>query len=112
MSVLDYLFPNPEAAKGRLLNELANIKGATRLEASYSGGNDEGGVDAVRVFNATGEELALALIFEPGEDAWEHPLWEAANAVVSTKYGTWAGEFSAHGTLYADLVLRMVAPQG
>jgi hypothetical protein len=84
---------NPESITKKLLAEIEKL-GATRMEASYSGGNDEGGVTDIRLFN--GQTPVEA-------PADEHPLWEAADDLLSTEYGTWAGEFHASGILHANV---------
>lgn len=116
MSVMEALgFPNAGRAKVELLRAVREA-GATRLEASYSGGNDEGGVDGIALFDAEGKEM-------PAPDSWVerpaksddppwrvkdgvaqeyHPLWQAASDMLATEFGSWAGEFSAYGTLFAD----------
>ena len=49
-------FPNQGRAKVALLRAVREA-GASRLEADYSGGNDEGGVNDIRIFDAKGEAL-------------------------------------------------------
>ena len=107
--------PSQGTAKANLLAALRDT-GGVRLEAAYSGGNDEGGVDGVKVFDAKGEQIEVPdTILRPRKDSdgsWVpvdengmvqdyHPIWEAADAMLATEFYTWAGEFSAWGTLYA-----------
>lgn len=76
--------------------------GADLMEAVYSGGNDEGGVDDVllyRRFEENGEEQRVQIAYAGG---WSDPVWELANEMMSSKYYSWAGEFEASGTLYCD----------
>jgi hypothetical protein len=116
MSLMEALgFPNQGTAKSELLKAVSDV-GATRLEARYSGGNDEGGVDDVVLFDKAGAEIEAPESFterdpRPGDSEWAirngkvseyHPLWRAADDMLATEFGSWAGEFSAYGTLYAD----------
>lgn len=85
--------------------------GVKLLVAQYSGGNDEGGTDRIDLYSE---------ITNPGyEDTpeggnkieiedmgWDHPVWRAVDYILSTKYYTWAGEFSAHGELYVDVAAK------
>lgn len=76
--------------------------GADLMEAGYSGGNDEGGVDDIilyRRFEENGEEQRVQIAYA---GSWSDPVWELANEMMSSKYYTWAGEFEASGTLYCD----------
>jgi hypothetical protein len=138
--------------KFAILDELRRL-GATRMEAHYSGGNDEGGVDDVTVlrpvteenpawlvylhrpnwrqeivrdsfpsagpFSSRQEADAAASVMEKAEveqvtgdfvallgaevGDWEHGLYAAVNDLLSLDFGTWAGDFSASGVVYADL---------
>ena len=106
--------------------EAVKEAGAAKLEASYSGGNDEGGVDDLKLIDADGKEMKAPDTWVerdpvPGDHAYRirdgkvhdyHPLWEAADNMLSTEFGSWAGEFSAHGTLFADLKERKVWREG
>ncbi len=109
--------PSAGAAKSNLLAELRKT-GGVRLEAGYSGGNDEGGVTSVRILDADGKQLEGDFEYitrekQPGDSEWmirddglyhgPHAIWEAADEMLSTEFYTWAGEFSAWGTLYATL---------
>lgn len=119
-------FPSAETAKAALFEQMKEV-GASRLEASYSGGNDEGGVDEIKVLiDADGRTIPVPERWydRPAtaeDDDWEirkgivhvwNPLWEAADSVLSTEFGSWAGEYSAHGTLFADLKEGRVWRQG
>lgn len=33
---------------------------------------------------------------------WQHPVQEGCDSVLSVDFGSWAGDFSASGTLHAD----------
>lgn len=109
-------YPTAGTAKSNLLEELRKT-GGVRLEAGYSGGNDEGGVTDVRVLDANGEKIdvpdQITRARREGDSDWmvgedglvhdSHPIWEAADEMLSTEFYSWAGEFSAWGTLYATL---------
>jgi hypothetical protein len=109
-------YPSAGSAKVVLLDAVREA-GAVRLEADYSGGNDEGGVNEIRIFDAKGEALPVPDSWverdpKPGDSEWAiragkvseyHPLWAAADAMLSTEFGSWAGEFSAWGMLFADI---------
>ncbi len=92
--------------------------GADYLEAGYSGGNDEGGVNDITLFRRAAprkrkdvaemkvagklvrmERIALPA---PGYIDYDHPLHEAIDELLSIDFGTWAGEFHAYGTIIAD----------
>lgn len=117
--------PSTGTAKAALLKALREA-GGVRLEASYSGGNDEGGVTDFKVFDAEGKELDLPETItrerRPGDQDWYvredglvhemHPVWQAADDMLSTEFYTWAGEFSAWGTLFADLTTGKVWREG
>lgn len=116
MSIMEaFGYPNTRDAKAKLLDQIREA-GAVRLAAGYSGGNDEGGVNDVELFDADGNKMESPegwIERDPRPDDPEyrvrngkvseyHPLWEAADQMLSTEFGSWAGEFSAYGTLFAD----------
>jgi len=153
---------SPSSLKEGIFDELRRL-GATRMEAAYSGGNDEGGVDDVTVLRPAGKSDYLlhsvrksyagelltdsypshgpyptkkdavaagkVLITSPpsSRDAsvlrWEAikfegelvPLLDAdvgnyekgltrlVDDLLSVDFGSWAGDFSASGVVYAEL---------
>jgi len=163
--------------KADVLAKLREL-GATRMEASYSGGNDEGGVDSVDVLRPAGKsdylmyelyqrpiheqvngkwtqtgyewvrnywpsagpfpnkKAALAwddpkrkpdskyepVKVEPGTDVklvdaegdWndENSLHNMVDDLLSIDFDTWAGDFSASGTVYADVAEGRVWREG
>lgn len=118
MSIMEQFGYPSEATAKRSLFEVMKENGAAYLEAHYSGGNDEGGVDSIDVLkDADGNAIPIPeqwITREPkeGDNAWSirdgkvheyHPLYEAADEMLSTEFGSWAGEFSAYGTLFADV---------
>lgn len=115
---------DPVGTKNKLF-DLMREHGATRLEAEYSGGNDEGGVGSLQLLDAAGEKIETPEMWitrppKDGERAYSHdgliheyhPLYEAVDNVLSLEFGTWAGEFEAYGTLYADISTREVRREG
>src|SRR5262245_50336062 len=90
-------YPTAADAKRKLFDAMRQ-HGIAYLEAHYSGGNDEGGVDEVRnMKDDRGETVTIENI------DWQHPLTEACDGMLSTEFYSWAGEFSAYGVLFADL---------
>ena len=90
-------FPSAADAKSKLFSVMRD-HGISYLEASYSGGNDEGGVDEIEVMRDDRGELVTIEKLN-----WQHPLTEACDRMLSTEFGSWAGDFTAHGKLYADM---------
>jgi hypothetical protein len=99
-------FDSPTAAKGKLFAAM-KAHGIAYLEASYSGGNDEGGVDEITVMKDDRDKLVT--IENLG---WEHPLVEACDRMLGTEFGSWAGDFSAYGVLYANVTENKVSRKG
>lgn len=116
MGILD-----PKLGKDRAF-ELLRKKGAIRAVCSYNGGNDEGGVDQITLFfppTAEDEEPIQDLevwycggytytadgTYQPASTARteDQELSEILQGPVDEKYGTWAGDFSAYGTLTWDV---------
>lgn len=88
----------------RVLLEQMKEAGANRVEASYSGGHDEGGIQDMTVFDSSGNEIAV--------DSYNHPLWEACDAVLTTKFYSWALGMSVEGTLFVDMGEKRVWTEG
>jgi hypothetical protein len=81
-----------------VLTDAMRQLGAVKLVASYQGGNDEGGVqDITSLLDANGNEIETANL------TWDGPLWRAADDVLTTKFGSWSGDWSAFGELICDL---------
>lgn len=80
------------------LVRLMRERGIHRIEATYSGGHDEGGVqDIERIVDGKGNTVEIP------EFQWSHPLWQALDAVLTMKFMSWALGMSVYGTLYVDL---------
>lgn len=92
-----YGYPTVDEAKGKLFTAMRE-HGIDYLEARYSGGNDEGGVDEIEVMkDSRGETVTIEKL------NWEHPLTEAVDGMLSTEFGSWAGDYTAYGTLFAKV---------
>jgi hypothetical protein len=93
------------ATKSRVF-ALLKARGATKAVLSYNGGNDEGGVDEIALYSRLdGGDIQVPVDFPTvwnatGED---RELAELLEAPVDAKYGSWAGDFSAYGTLTWDV---------
>jgi len=83
---------------------LLRARGATKAVLNYNGGNDEGGVDDITLFLplASGEMHEVALQTQWSATGDDKVLAELLEAPVDAKYGSWAGEFSAYGSLVWD----------
>lgn len=84
---------------------LARMKeeGIVRIAADYSGGNDEGGINTIRGFNADDKEVELPSPWSTDDREYdENTLWAIADDILGTHFGTWAGEFYAYGTMHID----------
>jgi hypothetical protein len=115
--------------------EAVRALGAARVEASFSGGNDEGGYDGVSFFGADGARLELG-DFNPwrevshkGRDEWDQTagryvkvppkpetertlVADTLEKVLDDRYGSFAGEFYVRGTVTIDAAARKTVLQG
>ena len=92
--------------------EAMKALGAVRLEGEYSGGNDEGGIEIMRLFGPNDVEIECpphstqvpderspsGFRFEYDESG----IWAKADKVIGLEFGSWAGEFNAWGTLIVN----------
>lgn len=85
--------------------------GAQLLEASYQGGNDEGGIEEVAIYQLNPDDVNFRQEMEMPSN--EHSTWgdedtvgSLANDLLSVKYGGWAWEGSAWGTFYVNTIER------
>ena len=89
---------------------LLSARGAHKAVLRYNGGNDEGGVDSITLHFPIGEgqfnEVDLPTAWQAGGE--DRELAELLEAPVDAKYGSWAGDFSAYGTLTWDCDARTV----
>ena len=89
---------------------LLAARGATKAVLSYNGGNDEGGVDQISLHipTAEGEFKEVDLPCHWNAQGDDRELAELLEAPVDAKYGSWAGDFSAYGTLTWDRIAGTV----
>lgn len=76
-------------------------KGAVLAKAHFSGGNDEGGIDGITLLDANGVELPYEYSWDDSDE--QDALARDADGIVTGEYGSFAGEFSVHGTVTYDL---------
>ena len=94
-----------EAAFNGLIHRMHEY-GVYRIEATYQGGHDEGGVEELQAWDSA------AVLMEIEGMAWDHPLQEACNDVLSTKFLSWALGCTVVGILHADLELKKIWTSG
>ena len=91
------------ATKNRVFAMLKE-QGAIKAVLSYNGGNDEGGVDDITLVLESVDEGGKNIEVDyPGQWDGGGELAELLEGPVSFKYGSWAGDFSAYGTLTWDV---------
>lgn len=85
---------------------LLAARGATKAVLTYNGGNDEGGVDSItlHVPTADGEAVEVDLPCQWNATGDDKELARLLEDPVDAKYGSWAGDFSAYGTLTWDRI--------
>lgn len=99
LSMYEKLYGKTEHdVKRDLLSAMKRV-GAHRVSAAYSGGHDEGGVTDMEAWNGAGE---LVMPNDENREEWDK-LWSACDAVLSTKFFSWALGCSVYGTLHVDL---------
>lgn len=94
-----------DAVRNRLIHVLHEHK-IHKIEATYNGGHDEGGVDDLQAWDKDGNEL------EVDTSNWEDPVMKACNDVLTTKFLSWALGCSVYGTLYVDMAQKRVWTEG
>lgn len=99
-----YYHETPEAVYNRLIHVL-HEHGIHKLEATYSGGHDEGGVEELQAWDKDGNEV------ETG-GTWEDPIWEVCNNALSTRFFSWALGASVYGTFYVDVSEKRMWSEG
>jgi hypothetical protein len=80
---------------------LARGFGAAKVVGHFSGGNDEGGYDHFDLFADDGTKI------DSSEIGWDSPLASAMYGHLS-QWGSFAGEFSVHGTVTVDVATGKV----
>lgn len=91
----------------KVLDYLAR-KGIAQVAVSYSGGNDDGHITEILVRYNDGAATHAALSSTEFMANFGEPLFEALCRPLDDKYYSWAGEFSAWGSLIWDAPSRKV----
>jgi len=91
--------------KALVFREMATRK-VVRAEVEYSGGNDEGGADTIRLFHEDGHKEEL----EPYDNT--DVLIDQLSELPGLEYGSFAGDFSVSGTFVVDLATRSIKMDG
>lgn len=99
-----------ESIKDSIFAQLREL-GADYAEAGYEGGNDEGGVNDVAIYRHLDEKERVEVALPEGF-GWESALHRDLDDLLSLDFGTWAGDFSASGTVYADLREQRIWREG
>ena len=115
---------SPFTLKQTIFVEMRKL-GADYLEAEYSGGNDEGGINSVILFKRAAPRARKDVLtttikgtptkvvqVKPVGDVYDTPLWEALDELLSIDFGSFAGEFNAYGTIFADVRLNEIWREG
>lgn len=127
MSLFD-LFKTPEVNKPRGF-EILRQKGIAKAVLTFSGGNDEGGVDEIRLIAVDEAWNQTVTQLDPHWGEYTEYVWDAEKqqhvekpkppktpedvlneelaeilcAPVEVEFGSWCGDFSAYGTLTWDV---------
>lgn len=103
--------------KGRALSML-KATGATSALVTFSGGNDEGGVDSIELIFSPTERREIEYTDERMWDPVQkrdvayqvtpdqktiNALWDLLSAPVYDRYGSFAGEFYVSGQIVYDI---------
>lgn len=94
--------------RGEVFAQLAS-RGADRAVVRFSGGNDEGGADAVDLYREQ-QHLCTISAWSSHEDATsaDAPLVDALSQPVFKAYGTFAGDFDVTGEVIWDVKAQTV----
>lgn len=109
-------FGDPREYAAKVLEQLS-LLGAEFMWATYEGGNDEGGVTGIVLYRSVvqdnlSEPGGIDEIQLPTPLTWESALWRATDELLSTEFGTWAGDYSAEGCVYAIASQKRVWSDG
>lgn len=87
-------------------------RGADRAVVQFSGGNDEGGPDHIRLFAGERELPELAVYVSArnpsAAEQAEETLSDVLSRPIYERYGTFAGDFEVAGELTWDVQQRTV----
>lgn len=86
---------DPNVVRRDLVREM-NRLGVYRLEGTYAGGHDEGGLDDLSIFDKAGDSIPNTLTYDSA-------LWQAVEDLLSTKFYSWALDCSVYGKVHVDL---------
>lgn len=84
-----------------LIREM-NRLGIVRIEASYSGGHGDGGLDGSPDYYDKNGQPVMPTIPE-GKQPWELPIYQAVTDLLGQKFYLWSDDCSVEGKLYVDL---------
>lgn len=87
-------------------------RGATRVEIQFSGGNDEGGADAIRLYDGEKQIGDLPSWSEYGATDPDSVLVEALTGPLYERWGGFGGDFYVHGTLTWDVTTAKTSISG
>jgi hypothetical protein len=95
-----------EDVRNRLIHAL-HKNGIWKVEGSYSGGHDEGGLDSYdfKCWDKAGTELEVPT-------GYDDEVFKACNDVLTTKFFSWALDGWVAGKLYVDMKKRKVWTEG
>lgn len=101
------------------LGEAIRRCGFVRVEATFSGGNDEGGVDTVTGFRADDTRVDIeqtypiytwdpqlqrnTVIPREGANADHDTIWNGMSEPVTDRWSTFAGDFYVRGTVVYEV---------
>lgn len=107
MNFMQQMFGRPDTHLSQLL-PLLEEKGVALLAAQYAGGNDEGGVEDITLYADLAKSDEGVTGKQPLEydGGYQDPIWDLCGQILSTQYGSWAGDWSASGTLYVDVAAK------
>jgi len=103
--------------KDRLREEFAK-RGIVKAEIEFSGGNDDGGPDGRTFYDADGKKLDIDVHYRyttrrvgsewrevelSSAEKEDNRFLKTVDAPINWRWGSFAGEFSVHGTLQYDL---------
>lgn len=108
LTVYEQLYGRHEHDVKRELLATMKRLGAHKIEATYSGGHDEGGVQDFEAWNGAGE---LLMPHDENREDYDK-LVRACDEVLSTKFFSWALGCSVSGTLYVDLATKRAWTSG
>lgn len=95
---------DPVEVRRNLIREMNRLS-VVRLDGTYSGGHDEGGLDDLTLYGKDGKPLE-------GNLSYDHPLHQAVEDLLTTKFYSWALGMSVYGHVYVDLKEKRAWTEG